>query len=110
MKLLLWISYLIFFLKELFFSSIMVAKAVLFPKNRVKPAFVALPLDLKSDLGITILANTITLTPGTFSVDVSEDKKTLYIHTIYLDAQHVDKFKKDMKENFEKKVIRLVES
>ena len=54
------------------------------PKLRLRPAIVAFPLTVSSDAQITMLANMITLTPGTLSIDVSDDKKTLYIHTIDL--------------------------
>ncbi len=48
----------------------------------IKPAIIAFPLTAKSDAEITLLANLITLTPGTLSVDVSEDRQRLYIHAI----------------------------
>lgn len=72
------------FLGELLLSALRVAWLVLRPDMRahVKPAFVAFPLTLTSDAEITLLANMITLTPGTLSVDVSEDRTTLYVHAI----------------------------
>ena len=103
-----WILYILFFLKELLFSSISVTKTVLFPKGRVCPGIVKVPLDLKSDLGITILANTITLTPGTLSLDVSSDKKFLYVHALCLDPADRDQFVASIKNDFEKKVFKLL--
>jgi len=72
------------FLWELLKSAISVALLVLTPnlKARLRPGFIAFPLTAKSDVEITLLANLITLTPGTLSVDVSADRSVLYIHAI----------------------------
>ena len=50
--------------------------------GKINPGIVKISPDLKTDLGITMLANSITLTPGTLSVDIDEDKNDLYIHWI----------------------------
>jgi len=50
--------------------------------GRIKPGIVKISPDLKTDLGITLLANSITLTPGTLSVDIDEEKNELYVHWI----------------------------
>jgi len=44
-----------------------------------------MPLDVKSDAGIFLVTNLISLTPGTLSLDVSEDRKTLYVHAMFAD-------------------------
>lgn len=69
---------------ELFLSAIRVAVLVARPDMRrhLRPAIIAFPLTATSDAEITLLANLITLTPGTLSVDVSDDRKTLYVHAI----------------------------
>lgn len=74
------------FLYELAASAIRVAVVVLTPnlKSVLRPAIIAFPLSVKSDLEITLLANLITLTPGTLSVDVSEDRAWLYVHVLTL--------------------------
>jgi multicomponent Na+:H+ antiporter subunit E len=51
----------------------------------MSPGVIAMPLDAQTDGEITIVANLISLTPGTLSLDVSSDKKVLYIHVMYLD-------------------------
>jgi len=78
------------FARELVLSAIRVGVLVLQPdlKARLRPAMLAFPLTVKSDLAITLLANLITLTPGTLSVDVSADKAVLFIHVIDLADQH----------------------
>lgn len=72
------------FLYELGASAVRVAIVVLTPdmKAAIKPAIIAFPLSVKSDAEITLLANLITLTPGTLSVDVSEDRSLLYVHAL----------------------------
>lgn len=70
------------FLVELVVSAVKVSLLALSPRLRLRPAIVAYPLTVTSDAEITLLANLITLTPGTLSVDVSEDRKTLFIHAI----------------------------
>lgn len=100
------LSLFFFFLWELVLANIRVAAAVLGPSSRVRPGIVALPLDLTSDVGITILANMITLTPGTLSLDVSEDRKTLYVHCLTLDDP--DETVRSIKEGFERRVMKVV--
>lgn len=72
------------FLVELAKSAVRVAVLVCRPDMmaRIKPAIFAFPLSPQSDASITMLANLITLTPGTLSVDVSEDRTTLFVHAI----------------------------
>ena len=97
------------FVYELMASAIKVAVLVLRPDMHkvIRPAFVKVPLSVKSEAEITVLANLVTLTPGTLSVDVSEDKKFLYVHTISLDtrealiAEIANGFEKQVKEVFQ---------
>lgn len=79
----------VLFLRELAISAIRVAIVVLTPnlKAALRPAIIAFPLSVKSDAEITLLANLITLTPGTLSVDVSEDRSVLYVHALTLDTR-----------------------
>lgn len=77
------------FLYELGVSAVRVAIVVLTPnmKSVLRPAIIAFPLSVKSDAEITLLANLITLTPGTLSVDVSQDRSLLYVHTLTLSTR-----------------------
>src|SRR5437868_6679609 len=79
-----WILLLASFIWELIRGVVMVAALVLRPGLRLQPAIIAYPLTVSTDAQITLFANLITLTPGALSVDVSDDRKTLYIHTIDL--------------------------
>ena len=73
------------FFRELWLSNLTVARIVLSPKVRIRPGIVAYHTRLRTDVGITTLANLITLTPGTLTLDLSKDRSTLYIHTINVD-------------------------
>lgn len=96
------VSFVGFFLWELLLSNLRVAYEVITPPHTMKPAVVRVPLDLKSDAEITLLANLITLTPGTLSLNVSDDKRNLYVHTMYLDD--VEAFREKIKTGFERRV------
>jgi len=92
------------FLYELLMSAVRVAAIVLRPDMRrtLRPAIVAVPLDVKSDAEITLLANLITLTPGTLSTIVSEDRTKLFVHVITLESREA--LIADIKNGFERKV------
>lgn len=92
------------FFKDLVLSVRDVAILVTRPKRRFRSAIVAVPLDVKSDEGITLLANMITLTPGTTSLHVSEDKSTLYAHVMNASDGSV----KGIKDGFERSVMEVL--
>ena len=81
------LSLLLLFLRELILSALKVAWLVIQPKPRLRPAIIAYPLTVTTDAQITLLANMITLTPGTLSIDVSADRKTLFIHAIDIESK-----------------------
>jgi multicomponent Na+:H+ antiporter subunit E len=95
------------FLVELMKSAIKVASVVLSPdmKSKLEPAIIAYPLSVTSDAEITLLANLITLTPGTLSLDISQDRKTLYVHALQLGAREA--MIADIANGFETKVREL---
>lgn len=95
-----------YFIVELIKANLQVAFDVVTPKNYMKPGIVGIPLDAKTDLEITLLANIITLTPGTLSLDVSTDKKVLYVHSMYIDDP--EDFIIDIKMGFERKLLRIL--
>ncbi len=81
------------FVRELAKSVFEVFLTVLSPSRCPHSAIVAVPLDIKSEFGITVLANMITLTPGTTSLHVSEDRKTLFVHVMNLSDDSVEQMK-----------------
>ena len=101
-----FVRFALFFTKELIVSSYRVAKDVVTPLPLMRPGIIGIPLDAETDLEITMLANLITLTPGTLSLDVSPDRKTLYIHAMYL--VNADDLRKEIKEGMERRLLELL--
>ena len=91
-------------MKDIITANLEVAIMVLGPLKKLQPGFVAVPLDITSDLGVTLLASTVSLTPGTVSAEISEDRKWLYVHALHLDEgaaliQHVkQRYEQPLKE------------
>ncbi|HSM23323.1 MAG TPA: Na+/H+ antiporter subunit E [Anaerolineaceae bacterium] len=101
------IEFVIFFLWEIILSNIRLTMTILSPQMKLRPAVVAVPLDLKSDIGIVMLSHMITLTPGTLSLDISSNRHTLYVHVYDLDDP--DKFIDRIKSKFERRVREIIE-
>jgi multicomponent Na+:H+ antiporter subunit E len=97
-----FIKFVVIFLWEVVLANITIVRTVLSPKLDVTPAIVALPLDIKTEAEITLLANMITLTPGTLSLDVSDDRSVIYVHAVH--GEDPEKVKQDIKQVFEKLV------
>ncbi len=95
-----------FFLVQLVAANVRVAYDVLTPNYRARPGILAIPLDAKSDVEITVLANLISLTPGTLSLDVSDDRSTLFIHAMYIDD--IEGARRAIKDGFERRVIEVL--
>jgi multicomponent Na+:H+ antiporter subunit E len=101
------IGFLFYFLMKVFIANIKIAYDILTPEYKMEPTVVAFPLTVKSDIQITFLACVVTLTPGSLSLDVSDDKKLLYIHALYLKNNDADEFKAELKNGFERRIIEL---
>jgi multicomponent Na+:H+ antiporter subunit E len=78
----LWLRYLVILAREIWWSAVSVAKLVLGPLDRLRSGFVAVPMDSETDVEITVLANSITLTPGTITVHVEPEKRVIIVHAI----------------------------
>ena len=96
------------FLSDLLRANIRMASIILSPRMQLRPAVVAVPLILKSESAIILLANMMTLTPGTLSLDISTDRQILFIHTVYLDDP--EQFRKELLEGYERRLKELFES
>ncbi|RID91998.1 Na+/H+ antiporter subunit E [Gemmobacter lutimaris] len=89
-------------------SNITVALIVLFkPKSQIQPLWVTVPLDLRTPEAITVLAGTITMTPGTVTADMSADGRALLVHC--LDATDADAIRDDIKSRYETRLMRIFE-
>ena len=86
--------------KEIFAANFDVAYRVLHPKMPIKPGIVVIKTGLKQDIAKLILANSITLTPGTFTLDIQDDR--LLIHWINVQATQDDEATKLIGQRFEK--------
>ena len=93
------------FLRELISGAIQVSISILTRQFKPRPAILAVPLDLETEFGIAILANLDTLTPGTTSLHISDDRKTLYIHV--LDATDPDEVIAATKSKFERLIQEI---
>jgi multicomponent Na+:H+ antiporter subunit E len=94
-----------FYIYELVLSSLRVAMDVLTPRQRARPAILAIPLEPgQSDGRKTLLANLITMTPGTMSLDLEGD--TLYVHAMFADDPEAAR--DDLKRDFERRVQGLM--
>ena len=100
-----WLSLIALFVKELILSALKVAWLAVQPRINIRPAIIAYPLTVTTDAQITLLANMITLTPGTLSVDVSADRRTLYIHAI--DIASKEALIGDIAGGFETKILQV---
>jgi len=103
-KLGIWMHLGVIFMIELFKSSFAVAWAVMNPALKLNPAILVVPLDLKSDIHIATLANLVSLTPGTTSLHVSQDRKALYVHA--LDGTNPDDVISGIKTTFESILLK----
>ena len=91
---------------EILLSGARVAWEVLTPRARARPGIIRVPLDLERTDQIALLANLVTLTPGTVSLDVSEARDALYVHVMFLDD--VDAEIRSIKDGLETRVRRVL--
>lgn len=96
------------FLKELVMSNFSVLKLIVQPTMPIRPAIFAMPTVLEQDWEITLLSSLITLTPGTVVIDISDDNKTLYIHSI--DFEDIDEAIDSIRNTFEKAILEVSRS
>ena len=100
------LGFLGYYLWELVKSNAIIAYDVLTPTHHMKPGVIGIPIKAQTDLEITVLANLITMTPGTLSLDISPDRKTLYVHAMYI--RDPEALRRDIQENFEPRVLALL--
>lgn len=95
----------VFFIKELIQANLAVAFDIVTPVWHMKPGVIAYPLDAETEVEITLVANFISMTPGTLSLDVSDDRRVLYIHAMFLDDE--EELRKSIK-NLERRVLKVL--
>ena len=96
-----------FFVRELLLANVRVAADVLRPRTAIRPAVVAIPLDVTSDGEILLLSMLINITPGSVTIDLSEDRRTLYVHVMHMTSAEATR--REIKDGFERRVRLLFE-
>lgn len=96
----------LFFLKALFVSNLRVLWDVVTPSQISHPGIIRMPLDANTDLEIMMVANLISLTPGTLSIDTSENRRYLYVHVMFLND--VNETCRELKEGLEQRVLEVL--
>ena len=96
-----------FFIRELVRANMIVAIDVLRPRTTIQPAVIAIPLDVTSDAEILLLSMLINITPGSVTIDLSDDRRTLYVHVMHMITAEASK--REIKDGFERRVKLLFE-
>ncbi|GGC52940.1 cation:proton antiporter [Pedobacter quisquiliarum] len=100
------IGFIFYFLYEMIAANVQVAYDVITPKYFFKPGIIRYPLEATTDIEINLLSTMISMTPGTLILDISEDKKSLFIHVMYLRDR--DRFIQQIKKGFEHKLLEIL--
>ncbi|MGD9932111.1 MAG: Na+/H+ antiporter subunit E [Dehalococcoidia bacterium] len=97
----------LYFMRELALANLQLAIDVVVPRHMATPAIIAVPLAAETDLEISLLASLLTLTPGSVTIDVSADRKTLYVHVLYLRRGDVEATRQQIKQGFERRILEV---
>ncbi|MFN4058162.1 MAG: Na+/H+ antiporter subunit E [Roseinatronobacter sp.] len=101
-------EYILVVLWDICVANVQVAKIILFkPNAQLQPAWITIPLDLRTPEAITIFAGTITMTPGTVASDLSQDGRSLLVHC--LDAPDPDTTVAEIKSRYERRLKEIFE-
>jgi len=101
-----FVSFLIYYFKELLVSTTEVTKALFSDQSTLKPGIIALPLTAKTELEIVLLNNLLIFTPGTLGVHLSLDRKTLYVHILNVPDANVARDK--IKMGLERRLLEVL--
>lgn len=102
------IDLVLYFIWTVITANLRMVAAVLLPMSRLDPAIIRVPLSVENPVAITLLANWITLTPGTLSLDVSDEFDALFVHTID-GGKDVAAFRDEIKQQYERRLMRVFE-
>lgn len=100
------LSFFLFMLWEIIKANLVTVKESLYAKSKLNPAVIKVPLTVESDLGITILATMVSVTPGTLVMDISDDKKVMYVHVMHVKDKQG--FINEVKNKFEKRLLDIL--
>lgn len=96
----------VYFVWEVFIGTIDVTWAIIWPFRTIRPGIVALPLSTETPIQRTLLTNAMTLTPGSMSIELSADGKTLYVHV--MDMRSADEVRRKFKHGLEAHLLRML--
>lgn len=94
-----------FFVRELLRANVRVAIDVLRPQGVLRPAVVAVPLDVRTDREILLLSMLINITPGSVTIDLSDDRRTLFVHVMHMVSAEATR--REIKDGFERRVRQV---
>ena len=100
------VAYLLLVVRDVIVANFQVARIILFlPADRIQSAWISVPLDLTSPEAISLLAGTITMTPGTLTADISADGRALLVHSLH--APDPDAIRDEIKTRYESRLKRI---
>lgn len=97
-------EFILFYLSKLVQANFYMAFIILSPKMKTQPGFIEFPLKIKSSAGLLLFSNLMSMTPGSLSVDMSNDRKILLLHVLMKNDEQI--ILKDI-ENIQKRILRL---
>jgi len=100
------IGFVAFFLRELVVANLRLARDVVSLQSTIRPGIIAVPLDATSDSEILLLAALINLTPGSVALDVSPDRRLMYVHSMYVKTPEAARA--EIKNGYERRVLQLL--
>lgn len=104
-KLYLIVKFIFLIIYDAIIANFQVAYDVITPNVYAKPGIISIPLDLQNEIAITVFANVISFTPGTLTLDISKDRKTLYMHGMYIKNKEL--LKEQIKKRYEKRIMEI---
>ncbi len=96
-----------FYIWEMIVSSLVLAFDILRPKKSFHHGIVAVDIEVQNETALLVLVNLVSMTPGSLVVAISSDRKTLYVHTMYLENPQT--FREEFKKDFEKRIKEIFE-
>lgn len=100
------VEFIFYYLLKLTQANLFIAYDILTPKMHTKPAFMEVPLRLKTERGMLLFSNLLSMTPGTLSMDISKDKKKMLVHVLYYSSDEL--MQKDF-DGIQEKIRRITE-
>ena len=100
------LGFALYYLGELVVANLRVARDAVTPSYSMRPAIIAVPLDARTDIEITLLSNLIALTPGSLGLDVSDDRTVMYVHGMFVDDPEA--FRRSIKDGLERRLLELL--